>query len=490
MTRKILPHASLATRIALASALFGLLITGAGMVVGYLALARQLDARAAGELGGKRDLVVHLLSETPSPSALPESKHRFNDVLIGHDDLHLALVDEATGAILATFSAAAAESIQALDSPTQAAHPLSWRTRTGQRLESIRGVAPTGDGKRVLFYVSLDRRHDTQLLAGFLRASLLGVPILLAVIALGAWFIARTALAPLHTFRRMADSIGAHSLNRRISEAGLPGELSDLARDFNAMLERIDQGYRRLQEFSADLAHELRTPIATLLGRNQVALSQDRSPAELRGVLEGDIEELERLSRLISDMLFIAQAEQGPALLKRSEVSLESEASQIADYLSVIAEEKGVSIEVSGRGTAAADRMLVQRAVTNLLSNAVRHADPGSMVRIQVDDGRDGTSLEIANEGHPIEANHLERIFDRFYRIDASRARLSGGTGLGLAIVRSIMDAHGGEVRASSDAASRTTRFRLFFPKAGTSPAELSARPRSGELPQHAPRVG
>jgi two-component system heavy metal sensor histidine kinase CusS len=458
------PHASLAARIALASALFGLFIMGAGMVVGYWALGRQLDARSAAELAGKRDLVVHLLSETPATSQLPGTRHRFNDVLIGHDDLHLALVDEATDAPLATWSEAATQSVRVLDQLATQAAPVSWRAPRGQRLESLRGVAPVADGGRVRYYVSLDRRHDTQLLAGFVRASLLGAPILLAVVALGAWLIATTALAPLRRLQRMAATIGAQSLNRRVSEAGLPAELSDLARDFNAMLERIDTGYRRLQEFSADLAHELRTPVATLLGRNQVALSQDRSPVQLREVLEGDIEELERLSRLISDMLFIAQAEQGPALLRREQVDLHAEASRIAEYLSIVAEEKDVQVEVSGAGSAPADRMLVQRAVTNLLSNAVRHADAGSVVRVRVEEATARTVLTISNQGEPIAADHLERIFDRFYRVDASRARLSGGTGLGLAIVRSIMHAHGGEVRASSDAATHTTRFTLEFP--------------------------
>lgn len=475
MTGMVLPHASLAARIALASALFGLFIMGTGMVVGYWALGRQLDARIAGELAGKRDLVVHLLSETPSASALPASKHRFDDVLIGHEDLHLALVEDATGGPLASFSAAASESIAVLDERGGNTVPRSWRSRRGQRLESLRGVATVADGGRVRYYVSLDRRHDTQLLTGFVRASLLGAPFLLAVVALGAWLIARTALAPLRRFRRLAASIGAESLNRRVSEAGLPGELSDLARDFNAMLARIDSGYRRLQEFSADLAHELRTPVATLLGRNQVALSQERSPAQLRDVLEGDVEELERLSRLISDMLFIAQAEQGPALLRREEVDLHAEASRIAEYLSLVADEKNVKVEVTGSGAALADRMLVQRAITNLLSNAVRHSDAGTTVRIDVEQGAQRTVLRVSNAGEPIPADHLERIFDRFHRVDASRARLSGGTGLGLAIVRSIMDAHGGDVRASSDGPAGMTTFKLEFP------AQVSPGPRNSD---------
>ncbi|WP_236589890.1 heavy metal sensor histidine kinase [Ramlibacter aurantiacus] len=482
MNRAELPRASLATRIAVASALFGLLITGVGMVVGYWALGRQLDARSAVELAGKRELVVHLLSETGSAADLPASKHRFNDVLIGHDDLHLALVDDATGALLGTFSPAASESISELDSASTDDASHAWRSGSGQALESLRGTFQLADGSRVRYYISLDRRHDTRLLAGFLRASLLGAPLLLAVVALGAWIIARTALAPLRRFQRMAASIGARSLNRRVSESGLPGELSALAREFNGMLERIDGGYRRLQEFSADLAHELRTPIATLLGRNQVALSRERSPAQLREVLEGDIEELERLSRLISDMLLIAQAEQGEGVLQCQHVDLHHEATHIAEYLSVVAEEKGVKVDVDGHGAVHADLMLVQRAITNVLSNAVRHADPGTTIHVAVEGGPRSSNLRVSNVGGHIAIDHLERIFDRFYRIDSSRARLSGGTGLGLAIVRSIMEAHGGNVRARSDSSTRTTTFELTFPARSDTRAQHVRGTATGEV--------
>jgi len=459
------PHASLALRVALASALFGFLVLGTGMVVGYWALSRQLDARSATDLQGKRDLVVHLLSEEASAAAIPASKHRFSDILIGHHDLHLALANDATGAVLVSFSPVAAESVSVLDRSAAVGQPVRWTPGGGTALEALRGIAPAADGSRVRYYVTLDRREDSRLLRGFLRASLLGAPVLLGVIALGAWLIVRTALAPLRHFRRLAASIGTQSLHRRVSAAGLPAELGELAQDFNAMLERIDAGYRRLQEFSVDLAHELRTPIATLLGRDQVALSQPRSPEELRQVLEGDIEELERLARLIADMLFIAQAEHGLTAYKPEEVDLHAEAARVADYLAVIAEEKSVHVQVRGAARTPGARLLVQRAITNLLSNAIRHASPHSAVDVEITDETSGVALRVSNSGEPIPPQLHERIFDRFFRGDASRARLSGGTGLGLAIVRSIMKAHGGTVSAASDASTGTTTFTLKFPR-------------------------
>lgn len=455
--------ASLAVRLAVASALFGLLIMSIGMVVGYLALSRQLDARSIAELQGKRDVVVHVLSELRSISDMEATRHRFNDVLIGHEDTHLALVDAVTGTLLASFSQTASDSIAALDAQADAGLPLRWRPRSGSRLEALRGEASIGGGGAVRYYLSLDRRHDAQLMLGFLRASLLGVPVLLAVIALGAWLIARTGLAPLRRFRRQAATIGAQSLDRRVPEADLPAELGELAREFNAMLERIDQGYRRLQEFSADLAHELRTPIATLLGRHQVALSQRRTAEELREVLEGDVDELERLSHVIADMLFIAEADHG-AVLHREAVDLRAETQRVSDYLAIAADEKDVRMEVAGHATVNADRLLVQRAITNLLSNAIRHAAAKTTVRVEISPGAAATWLRVTNEGDPIAPEHIDRIFDRFFRADPSRARLSGGTGLGLAIVRSIMQAHGGDVSVASDVDLRTVAFTLRFP--------------------------
>lgn len=464
MFRLQLRELSLALRTALASALFGLVIVSAGGVLGYWALAQQLENRSFNELRGKRDLVVHVLSELGSLAEVAQSRHRFTDLLIGHEDLHLALVNPRGGEILTSYSKTAADSVQFLDA-IGSARAVAWKPASGLRLIAMRGTASLGDGTPVRFYLSLDTEHDSQLLRGVVRASLVGLPVLLAAVAVGAWLITRTGLAPLRRFRRQAASIGANSLGQRLTESDLPSELQELARELNAMLERIDAGYRRLQEFSADLAHELRTPIATLLGRSQVALSHERSQQELRDVLEGNIEELERLSRLIADMLFIAQADHGQPVVQTEAVDLRAEAVRVAEYLSLVAEEKGVSVHVTGDAAVEVDRMLVQRAVTNLLSNAVRHAHADSAVRVAITQAQVGSaSLAVSNLGDPISPEHLHRLFDRFYRADASRARWSGGSGLGLAIVRSIMQAHGGNVTADSDPVSGISTFTLHFP--------------------------
>ncbi len=456
-------HASLALRIAIASAVFGLAVAGGAIFVGFWTLSQQLDDRAAMEMTGRKELLVHILATVPSIDAVVGARERFAELFFGHDDLHLALVDPATGRVLAAASDVAQHSVTAIghaSSPPDTLH--SW-TAGGSKFSGMHGTAKVADGAQVRFYLSVDRRRDAGLLAGFIKATVLALPLLLAVVALGAGMIARTGLAPLRRFNRLAASIGTQSLNKRLSVAGLPGELEEMATEFNKMLARIDEGYRQLEDFSGDLAHEMRTPVATLLGRTQVALSQTRTVAQLREVLEGNVEELDRLSALISDMLFIARAEHDAAPLEPVPVDLAGEAARVADYLSLVAEEKALRFTVSG--TAApllADRLLVQRAITNLVSNAIRHATAQSTISIEIGSTAQDATLAVTNEGEGIAPEPLDRLFERFYRADQGRARREGGSGLGLAIVRSIATLHRGSVAVVS-AQGRTT-FTLSFP--------------------------
>lgn len=458
-------HASLAFRVALASALFGLFIVVTAMGLGYWSLSRQLNVRAESELLGKREIVVHLISEMPSAAQIVQGKHRFNEVMIGHHDLNLSLVDEATSSPLLISSAIAQTMIAASQlSDQDPAAPVRRLLPDGTPIEALAGSAPTRDGRRIRYQLTLDRGQDSRLLRGFLKASLPGTPFLLLIVAAGAWLMVSTALAPLRRFRRLAASISTRNLHQRVTASGLPAEVRELALDFNSMLERIDRGYQRLEEFTADLAHELRTPIATLLGRNQVMLSQPRTAAQLQEAMEGDVEELERLSRLIADMLFLAQSEHGPAARCFEPVSLREEADRVAEYLAYVADETRTRIEVSGHATTRGDRLLIQRAITNLLSNGIRHARTASTVRVAISSETDGAVVKVINEGEPVPPELRERIFDRFVRADASRTRRSGGTGLGLAIVRSIMQVHGGSVALESNANAGETAFALRFP--------------------------
>lgn len=463
-------HASLALRIALASALFGLVVAAGAIAVGFWTLSRQLDERAAAEMQGRRDLLVHILAKVPSVTAVSGAKDSFADLFFGHDDLHLALADPETGRVLAAFSDPALHSVIAIGHAGAGSDTVhSWRAASGVRFSGMHGLAKVADGGDVRFYLSVDRLRDGALLGGFIKATLLALPLLLIVVAVGSGLIARTGLAPLRRFNSLAASVGAQSLSKRISLSGLPGELEDLAREFNNMLERIDEGYRQLEDFSGDLAHEMRTPVATVLGRTQVALSQTRTVAELREALEGNVEEFERLSALITDMLFLARADHHVTAVKTEPVDLALEAQKVTDYLSLVAEEKALQLKVVGTAPPIpGDRLLVQRAITNLVSNAIRHASRYSDISIQIATTGQGTTLSVTNEGEGIAPEHIERIFERFYRADPGRARGEGGSGLGLAIVRSIATLHNGKVEVVS--VNGRTTFTLSFPAVGARP--------------------
>lgn len=454
-------EASLALRMALAVALFGLTVAFIAAVFGYWALSRQLEARVGSELDGKRALLRHVLSEIPNVAQVAENKHRFGDLLIGHRHLHLALIDPRDGNVIASFSPVALESMSRVTA--DASVPIrTWKGSDSNRYASLSAVEPVGDGRAVRLVLSLDLEDDQALLLGYAGAALLALPALLALVALGAWTVARTGLAPLKRLNAVAAAVTTHNLAQRLDVQGLPRELAALGAGFNAMLVRIDAGVHRLTEFSGDLAHEMRTPVATLLGRTQVALSRGRSVEELRDVLAGNVEELDRLTRLIGDMLFLAQADQGNAAVARAEIDLAREARRVADFLSMVADEREVAVEIKGEATVQADQILLQRAIMNLLSNAIRHADAGSTVSIAV--RRDGASaqLSVSNHGQGIPSDQLDRIFQRFVRLDGARARSDGGTGLGLPIVKSVMQAHGGKVLVNSEAPGMTT-FTLVF---------------------------
>lgn len=465
---------SLALRIAQASVLFGLVVAAGTLAVGYWNLSRQLDERAAQEMQGRRELLARLLSTTPSVAAIASSSDRFADLFFGHDDLHLALQDPKTGQLVANYSEVAAQSVIGLGHAKSAPDSMhTWVTPSGTRYGGWHGTVAVADGNPVEFYLSVDRHRDTALLQGFVKTSLLALPLLLALVATGAGVIARTGLAPVRRFNKLAASIGTKSLNQRVAVSGLPSELADMATEFNGMLERLDAGYRQLEEFSGDLAHEMRTPVATMLGRTQVALSRARSADELRDVLEGNVEELERLGALIGDMLFIARADHDKRPLQTGAVDLAAEAGRVAEYLSLIADEKGVQIQVRGQSPAAmADRLLVQRAITNLVTNAIRHALDDSAISIEIGTRAGLATLAVTNQGQTIVPKNLGRLFDRFFRVDPARSRDAGGSGLGLAIVRSICQAHGGTASVRSEA-GRTT-FTLSFPL-GAAPAHAPA---------------
>lgn len=313
--------------------------------------------------------------------------------------------------------------------------------------------------------LATDTHHHTHFMDE-LRRSLV-VYLLIAGLASGvlAWWAARRGLAPLRDMRERAQRVNAHQLNERMPEASVPVEMAELAHDLNTMLTRLQDDFQRLSDFSSDLAHELRTPISNLLTQTQVTLAQPRDAASYRDTLASNAEEFQRLGRMVSDMLLLAKTEHGLALPHREPVALREQTQALFDFYDVIAEERGISLILEGQAIVHGDKLMLRRAISNLLSNAIRHAPERSQVLVRISLVRGEAALCVENAGPAIAAEHMPRLFDRFYRVDKSRAHLaSDGTGLGLAITQAIMAAHGGSVTADSSA--EITRFCLRFPAA------------------------
>jgi two-component system heavy metal sensor histidine kinase CusS len=283
------------------------------------------------------------------------------------------------------------------------------------------------------------------------------------VTALLGYVLLRRGLRPLRRMTAHAADITPARLHSRLDSQDTPIELQQLSDAFNAMLDRLDDGYQRLMQFSADLAHEIRTPVGSLMGHCQVALRQTRSADEYQALLASNLEELERISRLVESILFLARADEAQSVLERQPLCLGDELQRVAGYFEGLAEERQLSIQTQGDGTLHADPILLRRALSNLVANAIRYADESSDILICVKRQAGDWLIEVQNQGPTLAADALARLFDRFYRGDASRHQSSDSNGLGLAIVAAIMHLHNGRVSVTQPVAGRIC-FTLAFP--------------------------
>jgi two-component system heavy metal sensor histidine kinase CusS len=293
----------------------------------------------------------------------------------------------------------------------------------------------------------------------------------IAIVALAAALLAalltfvfvRRGLRPLRELAQRTASIGIRNLSTRLDDKQAPSELLPLVRSFNGMLDRLETSFAQLSQVSADMAHDLRTPIATLLGRTEVALTQRRNIDYYEHLLGSNFEELQRLSTMTDNMLFLARAEHADHAPDLQSLDIAAELARIADYFEGLAEERGLRLTVQGEGDVRADPVLLRRALANLVANAVRHADGGTRIRLSAQQDGAATAISVENTGATIAKHDLPRLFDRFYRVDAARGNSSDSNGLGLAIVRSIMSLHQGAWSASSELG--VTRFTIVFPR-------------------------
>ena len=326
-------------------------------------------------------------------------------------------------------------------------------------------LAPFADRPAVRLIVGVDTAPFEHTMRAFLVAfSLLTLGAVALVMALG-WWIARIGLRPLHRLSDQARALRPKTLSQRLRVDRLPVELEDLTTAFNGALGRLEDAWQQLEGFNADVAHELRTPLANLIGGTQVALSRPRSATEFQETLQSNLEELERLRSIVNDMLFLARADQGEAATGLTAAVVAHEVEVTIDFFEPLLDDTGTTVAIEGelQAQATMNIALFRRALTNLLQNAIEHSAAGARLVVTVSRRAGAIWIAVTNPGPAIGAAHLPRLFDRFYRVDSSRHDTGEihGHGLGLAIVKAVASMHGGATLATSEDGLTTIAFSI-----------------------------
>ncbi|SPB14120.1 transmembrane invasion-related two-component sensor protein [Caballeronia novacaledonica] len=450
---------TLSTRLTLLIAATNSIILALSGFALYQALHTRVDTSTNRELAVTLASVRTHLKEMRGLVDVMQGEGIWLDQLHGHSNMDLALF-ASSGEML---FASPGFSVGAWNQDTKT--PRSLVAFNGLTLRFIASDSTlAGDIKAsVRVVLQYNATADVDLLRAY-AIMIIVIEILGVMLAAGlAYGTALLALKPLRQLVRQAEDMSASRLALPLPAPDTASELRELAHAFNGMLARLDESFKRISQFSANLAHDMRTPLTNLLAEAQVVLSAPRSPEIYREVIESSVDEYRRLSMMIDDMLFLARSEHGRDSLVIRTLDALVEVHKVLGYYEAIAEEAGIILQVIGAGTVQADRMMLQRALSNLISNALKHAPAQSVVTVACSRNADGTTIAVSDRGAGIAATETERIFERFYRVDQARHYSTPGAGLGLAIVRSIMANHSGQCSVTSDPHVLTT-FSLRFP--------------------------
>ncbi len=466
---------TLAFRLTAGYALAGLCLVFIATACLYFVLRTELEKSTDLFLADKLHVVRTLLRERPDDWDALREEIELESAARRYQQFYIRLLDDHATPLITTPGMSEQLDLSQLTSRIQSQpdRPFSMKGMHGQSFRVTRAQAEVGSPstRTDTIEIAIDVSQQEALLARYRRwflAILLG---LFAIFPLIGYQVARHGIRPVEEIANTARHISSTNLRERILPEGYPFELASLADTFNKMLDRLEESFERISRFSADIAHDLRTPVNNIRGEAEVALARARTVDEYRDVLESCLEEAVRLSDLISDLLFLARAESPLAHLRREPVNVSELLDGVREYYEASAEDGGISL-VTAAGDqpviAELDRTLLQRAVGNLVSNAVAHTPAGGLIvlgaKLATDADPSTVRIEVSDTGDGIPAEALPKVFDRFYRVDASRSQASGGTGLGLAIVQTIMQLHGGKAEISSHV-GEGTRVTLTVPR-------------------------
>ncbi|SCX61927.1 heavy metal sensor histidine kinase [Variovorax sp. EL159] len=433
------PH-SIQSRLSLwfaAQTLFGLSVICLAI---YLVTAWNFAQKQQDELDHKAVLVLHLLEEAEKGGDLVFLRHKLNDFFSMQDDVSLSI------------SHAGSELFQSTPAPGG-----RWMRR-----ELEVPWHQGGNTTQLSVQIGVNMAQEARLLER-LAWTLLGAVVLgTALVSLTGTWLVRRGLRPLKALAERTAAMAPDKANRPIDAMAFAEELRPWITQFNALLLRVQRAYVQLESFNADVAHELRTPLANLIGSTELALTRPRSNEELQTVLASNLEEVGRLSGIVTDMLFLSQADRGVPMRTRAAASLAVQAGNVIDFYDAMLEEAGLRAEVSGDAMADVDAALIRRALSNLLGNAIRFATPASTLRIEIAQDGDEFTIAVINHGEPIDPAALPRLFERFYRAAQARDSSTRHHGLGLSIVEAIARMHGGRVFAASQGGKTRIGFTVL----------------------------
>jgi two-component system heavy metal sensor histidine kinase CusS len=448
---------TLAFRLTAAYSLGGLLLVLLATASLYIVLRTELDKSTDQFLADKLQVLRTMLRERPNDQDGLREEIELESAARRYEHFYIRLLDRRGVTILTTPGMAEQLDLAELAGQTRIRpeRSTSMAGRHGQAFRVSSAAAPVGKSPTSsdTIQIAIDISQEKELLRRY-RFWFCAISLVTSILfPLMGYRITRHGILPVEEIAATARRITSTNLRERIGAEGYPSELASLAGTFNEMLDRLEESFERISRFSADIAHDLRTPVNNIRGEAEVALARARTVDEYRDVLESSLEEAVRLSELIGDLLFLGRAESPLTHLHRQRVDLNELLGIVLDYYEAMASDSGVSL-VSAAGeepiTADLDRALMLRAVSNLVSNAIAHTPSGGSVTLAASATDAEIRIKVSDTGIGIPTEALPRVFDRFFRVDPSRSKTSGGTGLGLAIVQSIMTLHGGSAEIAS----------------------------------------
>lgn len=448
---------TLAFRLTAAYSLGGLLLVLLATASQYVVLRAELDKSTDQFLADKLGVLRAMLRERPHDEEGLREEIELESASRRYEQFYIRLLDRHGAPILTTPGMNEQLDLAqfAYRVRSRPGHLISMIGRQRQAFRISSAAVPIGNPpfSTDTVQIAIDISQQEELLRRYRFCFWTILLVTSVLFPLVGYRIARHGVRPVEDIAATARRITSTNLRERIHAEGYPSELAFLAGIFNAMLERLEGSFEQISRFSADIAHDLRTPVNNIRGEAEVALARARTVDEYRDVLESSLEEAVRLSDLIGDLLFLARADSPLPHLQRQIVDVEELLGAVRDYYEATALEGGVSL-VTARGnkpiTADLDRALMLRAVNNLVSNAIEHTPRGGSVILAAFATDAEIRITVTDTGIGIPSELLPKVFERFFRVDASRSQNSGGTGLGLAIVQSIMLLHGGSAEITS----------------------------------------